>query len=60
MKGGTDLFTLIEDDDAAVLHGGLAERGIWTRAFPDQPAWLRIGLPGSGAERLERALIACR
>ena len=57
IKGGTDLFTLIEDDDAAALHEGLARRGIWTRAFPGKPTWLRVGLPGDGGlEKLDRTL----
>ena len=61
IKGGTDLFTLIEDDNAASLHDGLARRGIWTRAFPAKPTWLRIGLPGDGGlEKLDRALSEIR
>jgi cobalamin biosynthetic protein CobC len=60
IRGGTDLFTLIETSNAHALHHALAERGIWTRAFAEQPAWLRIGLPGAGLGRLERALSQCR
>jgi cobalamin biosynthetic protein CobC len=54
--GGTDLFVLVETEDARALHGALARRGIWTRAFAEQPSWLRVGLPGSGLPRLEKAL----
>ena len=61
IKGGTDLFILIDDDDATALHDGLARRGIWTRAFPAKPLWLRIGLPGDGGlEKLDRALSEIR
>lgn len=61
IKGGTDLFTLIEDNDAAALHEGLARRGIWTRAFAAKPTWLRVGLPGDGGlEKLDRALSEIR
>jgi cobalamin biosynthetic protein CobC len=56
VAGGTDLFALVATADARALHRALAERGIWTRAFAENPAWLRIGLPGAGFARLERAL----
>jgi cobalamin biosynthetic protein CobC len=58
--GGTDLFVLVEADDAHALHRALARRGIWTRIFVDQPSRLRFGLPGSGHQRLERALTELR
>ena len=59
--GGTSLFTLAETEDAAAVHGLLAERGIWTRRFADNPRWLRFGLPpDDGFSRLERALSALR
>jgi len=55
--GGTDLFLLVEDGDAAALHRRLAERGIWTRIFAYQARWLRLGLPpDQGFGRLDRAL----
>jgi cobalamin biosynthetic protein CobC len=60
IRGHTNLFVLIEDADAAGLHRRLAEHGIWTRAFAHQPTWLRLGLPGTGMDRLDRALTACR
>ena len=56
VAGGTDLFVLVETDDAHALHRGLAQRGIWTRAFAEQPSWLRLGLPGVSFARLESAL----
>ncbi len=58
--GGTDLFRLVRDDDASALFERLARRGIWVRDFPEQPHWLRFGLPGGEAacSRLERALLA--
>jgi cobalamin biosynthetic protein CobC len=59
IRGGTDLFVLAEDS-AGALHERLARQGIWTRAFTDEPTWVRFGLPGNDAEfaRLERALSA--
>ncbi len=59
--GGTSLFRLIETDNAARLHDGLARQGIWVRIFDDRPTLVRIGLPGETAafERLADALNAC-
>ncbi len=57
--GGTDLFTLVDDETAAAIHIRLARRGIWTRIFDYNPRWLRIGLPApDNFGRLERALAA--
>jgi len=58
--GSTDLFVLIESVDALALHRTLAQQGIWTRAFAENPRWLRIGLPGAGFARLDHALTALR
>ena len=60
VAGGTDLFALVQSDKAPALHSGLAEKGIWTRAFPDHPMWLRFGQPGTADEweRLSDALDA--
>ncbi len=44
--GGTDLFRLVEADDAGRIYEHLARNGILTRYFPSHPRWLRIGLPG--------------
>jgi cobalamin biosynthetic protein CobC len=58
IAGGTDLFTLAKSDRAGALHGHLARKGIWTRAFPDQGDWIRFGQPGTNEHwrRLEVAL----
>jgi len=55
--GGTDLFRLLEDDRAGELYAGLASQGILTRAFDDQPRWLRLGLPANESQwqRLDQA-----
>jgi cobalamin biosynthesis protein CobC len=60
IRGATNLFALIEHTDAAMLHQRLARQGIWTRAFEEQPTWLRIGLPATDADfvRLEAAFSA--
>lgn len=60
VAGGTDLFALVDHDNATGLHIRLAEAGIWTRVFPYRRDWIRFGLPGSPAafERLDRALAA--
>ncbi len=44
--GGTDLFILTEQADAAGIYERLGKAGILTRAFDDHPTWLRFGLPG--------------
>jgi len=56
--GGTDLFRLVETDDARRIYEHLARNGILTRYFPSHPRWLRIGLPGSDRNqaRLAEAL----
>ncbi|WP_259990559.1 threonine-phosphate decarboxylase CobD [Sulfitobacter sp. S190] len=55
--GGTDLFRLYRVDDAAAWQNRLARHHIWSRVFPYDPTWLRLGLPPrTGWERLERAL----
>ena len=59
--GGTSLYRLIETDNAARLHEGLARYGILVRIFDDRPTLARIGLPGEAAafDRLADALNAC-
>ena len=56
--GGTDLFRLYDTPDAGVWQDRLAARRIWTRVFPYNPRWLRLGLPGTphAWARLEAAL----
>ncbi|KRB41971.1 threonine-phosphate decarboxylase CobD [Phenylobacterium sp. Root700] len=43
--GGTSLFRLAATPDAARRFTALARGGVLTRPFPDQPTWLRFGLP---------------
>lgn len=57
--GGTALFQLMRHERAAALHQHLGRRGILTRAFAANPAWLRFGLPAPrDFGRLEAALAA--
>lgn len=55
--GGNCLFQWVRREDAAGIHGKLAQQGILTRLF-DQPASLRFGLPRSEDQwdRLDAAL----
>ncbi|SDU34223.1 threonine-phosphate decarboxylase CobD [Halopseudomonas salegens] len=57
--GGCALFQWVPHPAAASLHQQLAGQGILTRLF-DQPAAVRIGLPGNkaGWDRLQQALQA--
>ncbi|MCP3369488.1 threonine-phosphate decarboxylase CobD [Bradyrhizobium cajani] len=50
LVGGTLLFRLYETPDALAAQEKLARRQIWSRVFAREPAWLRLGLPGSEAE----------
>jgi len=43
--GGTTLFRLYQVADAAQLQAKLARHHIWTRCFPYDRTWIRIGLP---------------
>lgn len=55
--GGTTLFRLYDVSDSLEWQTALAKHRIWTRAFPYNPRWLRLGLPGpDGWARLEKAL----
>jgi len=56
--GGTDLFRLFDKQDANTWQTRLAARQIWTRVFPYNTRWLRLGLPGSPQDwaQLEAAL----
>lgn len=55
--GGTSLFRLYDVDDAAAWQDRLARHHIWSRVFPYNPRWLRLGLPAPDAwPRLEAAL----
>ncbi|MEJ2030286.1 MAG: threonine-phosphate decarboxylase CobD [Maritimibacter sp.] len=55
--GGTALFRLYKVDDAARWQHKLAKGRVWSRIFPYEPTWLRLGLPPQdGWEQLEAAL----
>jgi cobalamin biosynthetic protein CobC len=58
LVGGTPLFRLYETGDAKLAQERLARAQIWSRIFPHQTGWLRLGLPGSETEwaRLSAAL----
>lgn len=57
VRGGTTLFRLYEVEDAAIWQERLATHRIWSRIFPYNPRWLRLGLPHSlHWPRLEAAL----
>ena len=58
--GGTELFTLIETEEAQAIYKTFGRAGILLRRFEDQPNWLRIGLPGVKSEwqRFEAVLNA--
>ena len=56
--GGTALFRLVQARSATALFHHLGRDGILVRGFPDNPVWLRFGLPGNEAawDRLENSL----
>lgn len=55
--GGTSLFRLFDVPDASVWQARLARHHIWSRVFPYNPRWLRLGLPAASQwDRLEAAL----
>lgn len=58
LVGGTPLFRLFETGDANRAQDRLAHAHIWSRVFPHQKGWLRLGLPGNETEwaRLSAAL----
>ena len=43
--GGTSLFRLYDVGDANLWQNRLAKLHIWSRTFPYEPRWLRLGLP---------------
>lgn len=58
LAGGTPLFRLYEVDTAQNWQNMLAQHHIWSRIFPYNSRWLRLGLPGTRDwNRLEAALI---
>lgn len=56
--GGTTLFRLYRTQDAAFWQDCLARHRIWSRVFPYDRHWLRLGLPGRRSDwaRLAAAL----
>ena len=59
--GGTALFVLIENANAAAISQHLSQAKILVRPFPGKPDWLRFGVPGSKSalNKLEKALASC-
>jgi cobalamin biosynthesis protein CobC len=57
IPGGTALFRLVRTPDAPALFQHLGRAGILVRKFPDDPTWLRFGLP-AGEEAWHRLQIA--
>lgn len=60
LVGGAPLFRLYETPDALAAQEKLAQGQIWSRAFAQNPAWLRIGLPGVEAEWSRLAEVLAR
>lgn len=60
LVGGASLFRLYETPNALAAQEKLAHGQIWSRVFAQQPAWLRLGLPGTESEwtRLSE-MLAC-
>ncbi|AXI45044.1 threonine-phosphate decarboxylase [Sulfitobacter sp. SK012] len=57
LVGGTSLFRLYDVADATTVQTRLAQSHIWSRTFPYNPRWLRLGLPAPAHwKRLEAAL----
>ncbi len=58
VRGGTALFRLAECAGAPGVAERLGEAGILVRSFPEQPGWLRFGLPDGpvASARLAAAL----
>lgn len=55
LVGGTSLFRLYQVDDAAVWQERMARIHVWSRVFPYNAKWLRLGLPPDhGWARLEQ------
>jgi cobalamin biosynthetic protein CobC len=55
--GGTALFRLYDVGNAGALQDRLAKSHVWTRVFPYEARWMRLGLPPDhGWDQLEAAL----
>ncbi len=57
--GGTTLFRLAQTPAASALFHHLGAAGILVRIFPDDPTWLRFGLPAHEEDwqRLQKAML---
>lgn len=60
LLGGASLFRLYDTPDARAAQEKLARGHIWSRVFAQQPAWLRLGLPGSESEWTRLAEVLAR
>lgn len=60
LVGGAPLFRLYETPDALAAQEKLACGQIWSRAFAQNPTWLRLGLPGVDAEWSRLAEVLAR
>ena len=60
--GGTSLFRLTHAPAASALFRHLGRAGIFVRAFPEDPNWLRFGLPANAGQwrRLNAAMASFR
>lgn len=57
LLGGTDLFRLYDVENAADWQNMLAKHMIWSRVFPYDSRWLRLGLPAPDQwPRIEKAI----
>jgi len=55
--GGTSLFRLYDVDNAPAWQSRLARSRVWSRIFPYNDSWLRLGLPAADRwQQLEAAL----
>lgn len=50
LVGGTALFRTYATPDAAAAQEALARAHVWSRIFPYDRQWMRLGLPGGPAE----------
>lgn len=60
LVGGAPLFRLYETPDALAAQQKLAHGQIWSRVFAQNPAWLRLGLPGNESEWMRLAEVLAR
>ncbi len=59
VSGGTSLFRLIYEPQAAGLYNDLGRAGVLVRRFGYRQDWLRLGLPADG-DAEDRVTIACK